>query len=40
MKEVEERIDKAVAGLYGITDKELEDVKKTLGILKGDDGER
>ena len=40
MKEVEERIDKMVAELYGITDKELEDVKKTLGILKGEDGER
>ena len=27
LKEVEERIDKMVAGLYEITDKELEDVK-------------
>ncbi|MCW3139006.1 MAG: BREX-1 system adenine-specific DNA-methyltransferase PglX [Methanophagales archaeon] len=40
LKEVEERIDKAVAELYGITDEELEEVKKTLGILKGEDGER
>jgi len=29
-----------VAELYGITGEELEDVKKTLGILKGEDGER
>jgi len=36
LKEVEERIDKAVAGLYGITDKELEDVRRTLGGLKGE----
>jgi len=36
LKEVEERIDKAVAGLYGITDKELEDVRRTLGVLKGE----
>jgi len=36
---VEDRIDKAVAGLYGITDKELEDVRRTLGVLKGEDGE-
>jgi len=28
---VEGEIDKAVAGLYGITDKELEEVKKTFG---------
>jgi len=39
LKEVEERIDKAVVGLYGITDKELEDVRRTLGGLKGEDGE-
>ena len=25
-------IDKAVAELYGITDKELEDVRRTLGV--------
>ena len=37
LKEVEGEIDKAVAGLYGITDEELEEVKKTLGILKGED---
>ena len=36
MKEVEEEIDKAVAELYGITDKELEDVRRTLGVLKGE----
>ena len=29
-----------VAELYGITDNELEEVKKTLGILKGEDGEQ
>jgi len=40
LKEVEEEIDKTVAGLYGITDEELEEVKKTLGILKGEDVER
>jgi len=26
--------------LYGITDEELEEVKKTLGVLKGEDVER
>ena len=31
LKEVEGEIDKAVAGLHGITDKELEDVRRTLG---------
>jgi len=40
LKEVEKRIDKAVAGLYGITGEELEDVKRTFGVLKGEDGER
>jgi hypothetical protein len=40
LKEVEEEVDRAVAGLYGITDEELEEVKKTLGVLKGEDGER
>jgi len=39
LKEVEEEIDKAVAGLYGITDDELEEVRKTLGVLKGEDVE-
>jgi hypothetical protein len=29
-----------LAELYGITDKELEEVKRTLGILKGEDDER
>jgi hypothetical protein len=37
LKEVEEEIDKTVAGLYGITDDELEEVRKTLGVLKGED---
>jgi len=40
LKEVEEEIDKIVAGLYGITDEELEEVKKTLGVLKGEEVER
>ncbi|NOR77647.1 MAG: hypothetical protein GQ523_04320 [Methanophagales archaeon] len=31
LKEVEGEIDKVVAGLYGITDDELEEVRKTLG---------
>jgi len=35
LKEVEEEIDKIVAELYGITDEELEEVRKTLGVLKG-----
>jgi len=32
LKEVEGEIDKIVAKLYGITDKELEDVRRTLGF--------
>lgn len=40
LKEMEEEIDKVVAELYGITNDELEEVKKTLGILKGEDVER
>lgn len=40
LKEVEGEIDRAVTGLYGITDEELEEVKKTLGVLKGEDIER
>ena len=40
LKGVEEEIDKIVAELYGITDEELEEVKKTLGVLKGGDIER
>ena len=36
LKEVEEEIDKTVAGLYGITDEELEEIKKILGVLKGE----
>jgi methylase of polypeptide subunit release factors len=34
LKKVEEEIDKTVAKLYGITDEELEEIKKTLKILK------
>jgi hypothetical protein len=40
LKEVEEEVDKAVAGLYGITDEELEEVKNALGVVKGEDGGR
>jgi hypothetical protein len=40
LKNVEEEIDKIVAELYGITDEELDEVKKTLRILKGEDVER
>jgi hypothetical protein len=37
---VEEEIDKVVAELYGITDEELEEVKKALRVLKGEVVER
>lgn len=37
LKKVEEEIDKIVAELYGITDDELEEVKKALMVLKGED---
>jgi len=40
LKGVEMENDKIVAKLYGITDEELEEVKKTLRVLKGEDGER
>ncbi len=40
LKNVEEEIDRAVTELYGITDEELEEVKKTLRVLKGEDTER
>jgi DNA polymerase III alpha subunit (gram-positive type) len=40
LKKVEEEIDKMVAELNGITDEELEGVKKTLKVLKGEDDER
>ncbi len=40
LKEVEEEIDTMVAGLYGITDEELEEVKKTVRVLKGEEVER
>jgi len=33
---IEEEIDKNVVKLYGITDEELEEIKKTLKILKGE----
>ena len=39
LKEVEEEIDKIAAELYGITDEELEEVRKTLRALKGEDVE-
>ena len=32
LKEVEEEVDRAVAGLYGITDEELTEVRKALGF--------
>ena len=37
LKEVEEEVDRAVAGLYGITDEELEEVRKALRVLKGEE---
>ena len=40
LKEVEVEIDKIVAELYGITDEELEEVKKTLGVLEGENVKR
>jgi hypothetical protein len=40
LKEVEEEVDKAVAGLYGITDEELEEVRTALRVLKGEIVER
>jgi hypothetical protein len=39
LKEAEGEIDRTVAGLYGITDEELAEAKKTLGILRGEDVE-
>jgi len=36
---VEVEVDEAVAGLYGVTGEELEVVKKTLRVLKGEDVE-
>ena len=38
--EAEEEIDEIVAKLYGITDEVLEEVRKTVGVLKGGDIER
>ena len=32
LKMMEVEVDKAVAGLYGVTGEELEDVRKTLGV--------
>ena len=40
LKEMEEGIDKIVAKLYGITEEELEEVRKTLRVLKGEDDKR
>nr|CAI64106.1 hypothetical protein [uncultured archaeon]CAI64243.1 hypothetical protein [uncultured archaeon]CBH36627.1 hypothetical protein BSM_01040 [uncultured archaeon] len=40
LREVEEEVDRAIAGLYGIMDEELEEVKKTLRVLKGEIVER
>jgi len=40
LKEVEGDVDKIGAKLDGIADEELEEVKETLRILKGEDGER
>lgn len=40
LKEVEEEVDRAVAGLYGITDEELVEVRKTLRALRGEEVER
>ncbi|MCM8803544.1 MAG: class I SAM-dependent DNA methyltransferase, partial [Candidatus Omnitrophica bacterium] len=39
LKKVEEEIDKTVAKLYGISDDELEEIKKTLRILKEGEAE-
>jgi len=36
LKGVEGEIDKIVAELYGITDEELEEVRKALRVLKGE----
>jgi signal transduction histidine kinase len=36
---VEEEIDKAVGRLYGIADEALEEVRKTVRVLKGEDVE-
>jgi len=40
LKGVEEEIDKAIAELYEITDEELEEVKKAVGVLRGENSER
>ena len=37
LREVEEEIDKVVAEVYGITDEELEEVRKALSVLKGEE---
>jgi len=37
LSKVEEQIDKTVAKLYGITDEELKEIKKTLRILEGEE---
>jgi len=38
--EVEKEMDEIVAKLYGITDDELEEVRKTLRALRGEDDKR
>jgi len=38
LSKVEEEIDKTVAELYGITDEEIKEIKKTLKILEGEKG--
>jgi hypothetical protein len=40
LEEVEEEIDKIVAGLYRITDEVLDEVRRTLEVLKRGDVER
>ena len=39
LEKVEGEIDKVVAELYGITDEELEEVRKTVRVLKGEEVE-
>jgi hypothetical protein len=40
LKEVEEEIDDKVAQFYGITKEELEEIKKTLALLRGEEVEK
>jgi F0F1-type ATP synthase membrane subunit b/b' len=39
LREAEEEIDEIVAKLYGITDEELEEVKKAVKVLRGENVE-